>query len=267
MTIDESLKKASTVFDSADIHTSRLDSLILLEMAIGKPRAYFLAHPDQTLTKIQQRKFDRLVKERSQHIPIAYLTGKQEFYGLDFKVAKDVLIPRPETESMVELAIKLVPKNGTMIDVGTGSGCVAICVGVNRPDLAFSGSDISKKALRVAKQNAKTHNVKVRFLKRDLLDKVNGQFDLICANLPYIRSDIKLMKAATYEPSVAIFGGLDGLEIYRRFFSQVGSHLKPSSCVLIEALPDQVKLLGTIASKHNLKIRQHQGLALLLRAH
>ncbi|HCW74922.1 MAG TPA: peptide chain release factor N(5)-glutamine methyltransferase, partial [Candidatus Marinimicrobia bacterium] len=176
MTISQSLKFAVDKLTAKKINLPHLEAEILLSEILKKPREFILAHGERALTKPQITDYKLLIKKRLKGMPIAYITGEKEFYGLKFKVNKNVLIPRPETELMVEEALKLTA-DGTpaaIIDVGTGSGCVIITLAKQIANCEFLATDISAKALAVAGQNAKLHGVakKIKFLKGDLLEPI-----------------------------------------------------------------------------------------------
>ena len=262
---------------AAGIKTARLDSLILLEYVTGKNRAWLLAHPNETVDQKQLTRLEQMLKKRIKRIPLAYVIGHKEFYGLNFKVTKDVLIPRPETEALVELAIKLAPKKGSLMDVGTGCGALAIAIAKNRPDLKITATDISHAALKMAKHNARLNlksdqvvpkpmakNHRIIYLQTDLLNNINKKFDLIVANLPYLPKTKYPQPEIIYEPHGALYGGgKDGLDIYRRFLTQVKEYLGPKGMLIIEAEPNQHQELINIAAATKLKFQQAKDFCLI----
>lgn len=186
-------------------------------------------------------RFDAVVARRAAREPLAYIVGIREFWGLPFEVTPDVLIPRPETELIVEAALDLHPdRHGALAvaDVCTGSGCVAIAMAHERPEWTVLATDISNAALTVAGRNARRHGVddRVRFACADLLDQVDGPFDLIVANPPYVRVGDRrgLQPEVREEPEVALFGGDDGVEVIARFAAQAPSRLKPGAYFVFE---------------------------------
>ncbi|MBI2459718.1 MAG: peptide chain release factor N(5)-glutamine methyltransferase [Parcubacteria group bacterium] len=249
MTITQALKFATAKLTASYITDSpRLEAEILLAEVINQPREFLLAHAEKRLTKNQNTKYKLQITRRLKGEPIAYLIGRQEFYGLAFKVNKNVLIPRPETELMVEEALPLITRNParpaggsqpvTLIDIGTGSGCVIIALAksiINYESSItnhkFIGIDISKSALGVARQNAKLHGVNkdIKFIKSNLLELIlNSKFVIrnckliILANLPYLTaSQIKNSPAIKREPRLALSGGKNGLELYEKLFKQI----------------------------------------------
>lgn len=251
MTIAQALKFAAAKLNSAKIYLPSLEAEILLSHILKKPREFLLAHGEKNLTPTQISNFKFQISRRLKGEPIAYLTGHKEFYGLDFTVNKNVLIPRPETELMVEEAMKLITHNSqlathnsqpiTFIDVGTGSGCIIITLAkqitnyqLPITNYKFLATDISTKALAVAKQNAQAHNVnkKIKFVKGNLLEPIldskfvihNSKF-VILANLPYgwraWKNNCCLDSAGLkYEPKVALFTGKHGLELCEKLLKQ-----------------------------------------------
>lgn len=207
-----------------------LEAEVLLAFLLDKPREFLLAHPEEAVHEEKMRAFESCVRKREQGIPLAYLTHHKEFYGLDFYVDERVLIPRPETELLVDLGIKYYEqfgiKDGTILDIGTGSGNIAIALAQYLSDSKIIASDISSDALEVAKKNAQTHDVskRIQFLQSDLLSNINIEVDGIVANLPYIGTEkfnFVENNVKRFEPNIALFGGEDGLQIYDRLFSQI----------------------------------------------
>ena len=202
------------------VDSSALDADILLSFVLKKSKEFLYTYPEKKLTKNQLAKFNQLINRRLKREPVAYLINRKEFYGLDFYVDKNVLIPRPLTESLVEQVIKEVGnKKATIADIGTGSGCIAIALKKHLPQATIYATDISPAALKVAKKNAKKHRVKIKFLKGDLLKPflpsrkatrpgrvAFKKIDIIIANLPYlIKNQIK--NELKYEPKTALLGG------------------------------------------------------------
>lgn len=214
---------------------------LILAHILNKSREYVLTHSEIRLNRSQKSRFDNLINRRKNHEPLAYIFGHKEFYGLDFIVNKNVLVPRPETELLVETAIEKIRtgKNNAsaILDIGTGSGCVIISIAkyFKKSENKFIASDISKKALRIARRNARMHRVdkKIIFFQSDLLNNkkmieiINKQKLIILANLPYLDIAWKNLLKSTdsaglkYEPKLALEGGTDGLDVYRRLAAQI----------------------------------------------
>ena len=229
---------------AATSESPTLDASVLLAHIIKKSRTWVVAHPDLELTTEQQIQLkDSLARlKRGESFP--YVLGHWEFFGLDFKVTPDVLIPRPETELLVEIAIawlKNNPEKRNIIDAGTGSGAIAISLAVNIPDAKILATDISAKALQIALQNAKTHGTdsKIEFMEYDLLPKPTTKnsvsIDLLCANLPYIPTKtLRGLSVYGREPTLALDGGPDGFEIIRKLMNMATAYLAPSAMLLFE---------------------------------
>ena len=215
-------------------------ALILLAHVLQKPKTWVLAHPETHLNPDQKALLEQLVRRLQQGEPLPYLTGKQAFYGLDFAVSPAVLIPRPETELLIEQALNWLeahPDAPHALDVGTGSGCIAITLATRKPWLALTATDLSPAALEIAQYNAETHQVgnQIVFEQADLLPSGDEIFDLVCANLPYIPTT-KLGEVNTlgFEPSQALDGGADGLSLIRRLLKQLPTKLNSTALVLLE---------------------------------
>ena len=226
--------------------TPALDASVLLAHIINKPRTWVMAHPELTLTIEQQKQLDDSLARLQRGESFPFVLGHWEFFGLEFDVTPDVLIPRPETELLVERAIawlQIFPEKRKVADVGTGSGAIAVSIAVNVPDVKILATDISSKALQVAKQNAEKHGVseRIQFVECDLLPdkssiaKQQSKIDLLCANLPYIPTKT-LYSLAIFgkEPSIALDGGPDGLDLYRRLFSLAPDWIAANGKLLLE---------------------------------
>jgi len=249
-----------------------LDAEVLLSFIISKPREYILAHPEKQLTAAQEKKFRRLIARRGRGEPIAYLTGHKEFYGLDFLVTKSTLIPRPETEMLVAEAVKRIMNNESgimgqpvLVDIGTGSGCIPIAIAKNIPNknLKIVAVDVSPAALKIARQNAKKNNVKIKFYRGDLLSPLihNSKFIMprsscvITANLPYLAKKQMTEPSIKHEPSAALYGGQDGLECYKKLLKQIsqfGAQVFECSSaqVLLEIDPSQTSKIKKLVKKY-----------------
>ncbi len=231
---------------------------------LGLSRAQVLARPEHRLTADQAAVYAALVARVAAGEPLAYLTGRREFCGLDFEVDQNVLVPRPETELLVELALKLSPAPRRLVDVGTGSGCIAVTLAARLPGAAITAVDVSPAALRLARRNAERHGVagRIRFALADLLKEIpssiNGElsfplielggFDLLAANLPYIDSDeLKTLPVAAHEPRLALDGGPGGLRLVERLLGQARGALRPGGTALLEIGAGQGPRAGALA--------------------
>lgn len=225
---------------SPAVPDAHISILVLLAFVLKAPKTWVLAQPEACLNAQQAAVFAQLVQRFAQGEPLAYLTGSQEFYGLNFRVSPAVLIPRPETELLIDEALAWLSRRyGPVqaLDVGTGSGCIAITLAKKAPHLQLTATDISAEALAIAATNAREHQVceRITFLRENLIPESLSGFDLICANLPYIPSSaLNAVNSIAYEPKIALDGGLDGLRLLRRFFEQVPRHLNPHGLVLAE---------------------------------
>ena len=214
--------------------------LVLLSHVLEQPQTWILAHSEAALSATQQAKLTALIARLKQGEPLPYLTGRQEFFGLSFEVSPAVLIPRPETELLVETALRwlrLHPAADSVLDVGTGSGCIAISLAVHAPVLRVIATDLSAKALSIAQRNAEVHHVEARItcVQADLIPKDLGRFDLICANLPYVpTSKLAEVNSLPFEPILALDGGPDGLALIKRCLACAPAHIRAPGMLLFE---------------------------------
>lgn len=255
MTIKEAQELGEKVLRRAKIESKHIDTSLLIEKVIEKPRSWAFAHPEHELSKQQSEKFMELLDKRRQRTPLVHLTNKREFYGLEFYIDKRVLTPRVETEKMVEWAIKYAPKNSRLIDIGTGSGALAIAIKKYRPDLEIWATDVSSDALEVAKLNANKHSVEINLVSSNLWASLNNElFETIVTNLPYLEDDTDLLPEVKKEPSVALFGGKDGLDIYRTFLKDLPNHLVHGGYLFTECDPWQHESLAEAAKTTGLNV-------------
>lgn len=250
MSIDQWLKLATAKLDKAGIGSARLDALILLEDSFAKERSFILTHPETSVSKTRLKRLNSRLKRRLAHEPMAYIRGYSEFYGRKFKVNKHVLEPRPESEPIISLlkTLELAPMV-SIADVGTGSGCLGISAALELHSANIDLYDIDASALAVAKHNMVLHELRLKAYKRDLLRHSVRAYDIVLANLPYVPDRYKINRSASMEPSIAIFGGKDGLDIYRRLFEQLTKFNWKPKYILTEALPPQHDHLRDIASR------------------
>lgn len=246
----EWLYAAEMRLQSAGVATARLDCLVLLEDALHTNRAHLLAHPAEVLTEEQIAVLSKQVARRSRHEPLAYIRGKTEFYGRDFIVNEHVLEPRPESETMITLLKQLLPKQHVKLaDIGSGSGALGISAALELGLDTVYLHDIDPKTLEVAHKNAEAYNVHAELVQENLINNYNADYEILLCNLPYVPNDFHINLAATHEPKIAIFGGPDGLDLYREMFAQiVKCSLKPN-LILTESLPPQHQLLAQIAAE------------------
>lgn len=213
---------------------SRLDAELILANSLGKDRVFLHAHPEFELNEDVEKRADADCLRRENHEPLAYILSYKDFYGRKFMVTPDVLIPRPETEAIINLAKEL--KSQKILDVGTGSGCIAITLKLELPDSDVVALDISPKALKIAEQNAAKLGAKIAFRESDLLEKVQGEYDLIVANLPYVDKKWDwLSPELTFEPEQALFAEDSGLYDIKCLISQVEQRLTNDGAVILES--------------------------------
>lgn len=214
-----------------------VDARVLACHLLGASRAWLIANPMHVLTESQDAQYESLVARRAMGMPVAYLTGTREFWGREFAVGPAVLIPRPETETLVEAALARLPAVGTALDLGSGSGAIAVTLACERPGAAICAVDASAEALEVARANAGRHGVKVEFLLGSWYAPVAGRrFDLVVANPPYVaEGDHHLGEGdLRFEPRAALVAGADGLDAIRAIVRDAPAHLEPGGWLLLE---------------------------------
>jgi len=217
-----------------------LEAQVLLAHVLGQSRAWLLAHPEAGVPPEAGERLAALLGRLAAGEPLPYLTGRQEFYGLAFEVTPEVLIPRPETELLVDQALGWLavhPQRRLAVDVGTGSGCIAVSLAVHAPDLAVLAVDRSIAALRVARRNALRHQVdgRLAWVQSDLLTAADAPLDLVCANLPYIPdATLAGLRVAQYEPRLALSGGERGLDLIAALLADAPRWLAPGGLLLME---------------------------------
>ncbi|MCR4851598.1 MAG: peptide chain release factor N(5)-glutamine methyltransferase [Lachnospiraceae bacterium] len=251
MTLEEAYTKGKRILKEHEIDDAPQDALWMLLEVCGIDRAYYLAHGndevDITCQDGRENRYFAMIGRRAEHIPLQHILGYTEFMGLRFEVNEDVLIPRQDTETLVEEALQHVHDGMRILDICTGSGCILLSLLNYSNDCTGIGSDISDKALETASQNAagilsSREDVSVEFIRSDIFDNIEGRFDIIVSNPPYIRSDvIKTLapEVKDHDPMIALDGGSDGLMFYRRIVAGLDEHLVPGGCVFFETGYDQ----------------------------
>jgi release factor glutamine methyltransferase len=221
-----------------------LETRILISHALQLSRVQLITQSGRALTTDEAQRLTTLFQRRRNGEPIAYIIGEREFYGLSFQVTPDVLIPRPETELLVELALEYLPENGRVLDMGTGSGAIAVAIAYARPDVTVAALDVSDAALEIARRNAAHHQVHIEFLQSDWYGALAAQrFDVIATNPPYITSgDIHLSQGdLRFEPVGALTDHADGLSALRTIIAGASRHLAPEGWLLMEHGYDQAQ--------------------------
>lgn len=261
MTVGQILRHSTAQLHQADIATARLDCLVLLEDILNKNRTHILAQLDEPMAIEQESKFNHFLQRRLRHEPLAYIRQKTEFYGRSYYIDHRVLEPRPESETLIDELKRLV---GTfkppfmVIDVGTGSGALAITAKLELPQAKVAAIDVDAGCLSVARKNASFHEAEIFFQHENLLNEFSitpVSRIIVLANLPYVPTTFSINAAAMHEPALAIFGGLDGLDVYRELFTQLAERWhKHEIYLLTESLPSQHKQLATIAETSGLKL-------------
>ncbi|MBI4180486.1 MAG: peptide chain release factor N(5)-glutamine methyltransferase [Chloroflexi bacterium] len=239
MAIIETLIQAKGVLVAGDIEDAPLEVELLLRHTLGINRTELYLELDRKLSAEEEEKFWSLLERRLSGEPSAYITGHREFYGLDFNVDPAVLIPRPESELLVEMALNLAQQRpvATIAEIGTGCGAIAISLALNLPQAKIYATDISSSALKVALDNCLKHGVmnRICLLKGDMLTPLAEPVDIIVANLPYVReAELSRTCALSFEPSLALNGGSDGLDKIHQLSSQINDKLSPGGCLLLE---------------------------------
>jgi release factor glutamine methyltransferase len=245
--IPESLDRAQEILSSSGVSEPRRESISLLTASIKRDKTFVYAHPEYELTPDELATFDSFLSRRARREPLQYIVGVQEFYGLDFEVTRDVLIPRPETELLVEEALKILIHDpaASLCEVGIGSGCIAISILHHARGVRATGLDVSKGAIKVAGRNATTHHVADRLvlLESDVFESLGDQrFEMIVSNPPYIPADemdILQAEVRDFEPHGALTDGGDGLSIIRRIVSDAPGRLSTAGSLLMEIGFDQ----------------------------
>jgi release factor glutamine methyltransferase len=273
VTLIETLNSAAIILSTASITNARLDAEVLLAHIIRKDRVWLVTHRDDVLADKDQQDFDDAIRRRIRREPLQHIIGNQEFWGLEFKVTPDVLIPRPETEFIVEAALEIVHKRNQqvrIIDLCTGSGCIAVSLAKELTSAHVIATDASEKALAVARENARNHGVadRIRYLEGDLFDPleeldIREQIDIIVSNPPYVRAgDLTTLQPEVrdYEPKLALVAGPEGTEIAAKIIKFASEYLKKNGLLImemglgqVEALAKMVEATGAYAKPEILK--------------
>lgn len=265
MTFREALEKGEKVLHLANIADAKNDAWLLLAMVCRINRTYYYVHMEDLLTAEQAGEYERVLRKRAERVPLQYITGEQDFMGLPFKVNSAVLIPRQDTETLVEEALKLIKPGMKVLDMCTGSGCILISILKNVTGVEGHGFDISKQALLLAKENARCNGVAATFERSDLFEMVTDTYDVIVSNPPYIRTDViagLMPEVAQFEPFEALDGKEDGLFFYRKMIKECRNYLKEHGKILFEIGHDQAEAVtGFLREEQFSEIRVVKDLA------
>jgi release factor glutamine methyltransferase len=256
-TIRDEIARGAARLREAGVADERLTASLLLARALGVDRVHLVAHPERELTAREAVAYARALERRAAREPFQHITGVQEFYGLAFEVTPEVLIPRPETELLVETAERLWRGGGRVLDVGTGSGCLAVTLALRLPGATVTATDLSAAALAVARRNAVRHGARVDFARADLTAALSGPFELLVSNPPYIPdADVEALEPEVrdHEPRLALAGGTDGLDAYRRLFADAPRVLAPDGRLVCELGIGQAAALGALARASGLEV-------------
>lgn len=259
MTIKQAITKGMIMLKSNNVESPKLKARLLLQYVLDKPRQYIIVYDNKEIDKQQQWQYFVNIEKLTKGIPLQHITHRQEFMKMDFFVDENVLIPRPDTEILVEEVIKIAQKYNSprILDLCTGSGAIAISLKKFVPNADITAVDISEKALEIAQKNAEKLEAKINFVKSDLFDKLdNKKFDIIVSNPPYIRKDEikKLSEEVQKEPKIALDGGEDGLDFYRIITEQAINYLKTGSFLCFEIGYNQKNdVIKIIEDKQNYK--------------
>jgi release factor glutamine methyltransferase len=267
MTALDWLNIASRQLEAAGIGTARLDALVLLEDITKMDRAKILAKSETELSAINIKKLKNLLNLRAQHVPLAYVRGKTEFYGREFLITSDVLEPRPESETMIDELKKLsdLPSQPAIADIGTGSGALGITAKLELPEAQVTLIELDQPALKVAKINVDKFTLSISTLRQDLLTADATAYDVLLCNLPYVPDRYTINKAASHEPRLALFGGPDGLNLYRKLFQQLINRPQQVLYILCEALPTQQEKLIYIAKQGHYELHSKNDFILVFK--
>ena len=251
--VRSALKQGLAQLRAAQVPSFTLAAELLLLHVLDRDRTWLYAHPEEQLSSAESERFFALIARRANGEPTQHLTGEQEFWGLEFEVTPDVLIPRPETEHLIEVALDrlalrelragrkqtLTGAGLQIADIGTGSGCIAIALARDLPAATIYATDISSAALAVAKRNADRHSVSghIHFVECNLLDITTPEFDLIVSNPPYVgrrEAETLAREVRDHEPEIALYGGKEGYELYADLITQAAAHLKTGGLLVLE---------------------------------
>lgn len=241
MQLKQALREAIARLEEHHVGSPRMNAEVLLMFVLGCDRAYLYGHPERELSTDEEQRYEQALEQRARGVPAQYITGHQEFWGLDLIVTPAVLIPRPETEHLVEAVLELCKEllHPRIVDVGTGSGCVALALASELPQAEIHATEISEEALEIARANAARLQLapRVTFHRTDLLEGLSGEFDVVASNPPYVGEseyDKVQLEVRRFEPRSAVFAGRDGMDVIRRLAPQARLALKDGGWLAME---------------------------------
>lgn len=282
MKVSELEAKIAQRLRAAGIESARLDAVMIIGHVLNRSREWLLAHDDTLVSSEDSRRVEELTLRRAKREPLAYIMGYKEFHGRRFMVTSDVLIPRPESEVMIDMLSDVVVRGNTqtigdtakcnyssrayrLIDVGTGSGCLGITAKLEHPELNVTLSDISDKALEIARKNAEQLSADVGLVRSNLMENVSGKFDIILANLPYVNPNWDyLSPELKYEPDLALYASDDGLALIYKLINQAPAHLVRGGYIILEMDTPQIERVATYASEYGFAVVSSQPFTLML---
>jgi release factor glutamine methyltransferase len=263
MNIDQAIKKASSVLKKNHIKSAFLDCEILMSKALNKSREFIIMNPNEKINDYEYRKFKKLISSRSKNKPIAYIIGKKSFWKYNFNVSEKVLIPRPDTEILIEQVLKRFKKKESInfLEIGIGSGCIILSILKEKKSFLGRGIDLCKESLKVCKDNANRLNLfnRLKLFKSDIDNFHLGKYDLIISNPPYIKNlDFKSMddEVVKFEPKIALDGGLDGLSETRKVVKKSSELIKIHGKLILEIAHDQKNEVKKILRNNNFYINE-----------
>ncbi|MBR5301924.1 MAG: peptide chain release factor N(5)-glutamine methyltransferase [Clostridia bacterium] len=253
MTIREILKKATAKLENAGVPNADYDAAVMLAHVLGEDALMLRMNSWKDMPQEKLEDYEAIIARREKREPMQYILGSTGFMGLDFHVEPGVLIPRPDTEILCEEALRRLAPGARVLDIGTGSGALAVSIARHAKNCSVTAVDVSDAALAIARDNAEKNGVQVRFVKSDCFAALEGErFDMIVSNPPYIdRADMaQLMPEVCQEPELALFGGEDGLDFYRRISREAGAYLKEGGCLLFEIGWQQKNAVSQLLHEH-----------------
>lgn len=264
------LKSATKKLQSLEIKSASLDCELILAHVLGSDRSYLRAHDDEKMNIYQILRANFLLGKRKKHLPIAYITHQKDFFGRKFIVNKYTLIPRPESEDIIEILKQILPSSthqlqtSSLLDIGTGSGCLGITAKLEFPEVEVILSDISASALKIASKNANNLSADVKIIKSDLLESIKIRPNIIIANLPYVDESWERSPETKYEPSSALFATDGGKDLIKKLIVQADKIQQKTDIIIFESDPDQHSDLIQFAKKFGYKNKDINGYAVLL---